>query len=393
MPPRAALVPLVSVALLGAPRDIGAQWRGALEISGALLEHDVPEASGAQGGGALTFGGSAARVGRRSALSLAGLVAMGAEARGSVQGSLRAERIGGAIPGTTWAFGVLGNGFNGGAGEAAHSGYLTARWARLFGPGGAWAALAVGGVHDRGDDFGVRVAEAGLWRVLGPLAASVTASVVDTRAAFSVPAPNGTFTRLTEPATYADPAVGIRWTPTGASGRPLLTFDSRAGARFVSRGGAPGVGTRVFGVADLTVPLGSGVELAASAGRQLADLVHGLPASRFATAGVRLTLARARRTRPTSATGIVASIERVTSVPQLVLVAPDARRIEVTGTFTGWTPEPLERRGDRWVLPRALPSGTHRFLVRADGGPWRPAAGLPTSADEDGGETALLVVP
>jgi len=53
----------------------------------------------------------------------------------------------------------------------------------------------------------------------------------------------------------------------------------------------------------------------------------------------------------------------------------------------------LERRDGRFVLARAVASGTHRLLVRADGGAWAPPANLPATADEDGARTALLVVP
>jgi hypothetical protein len=40
-----------------------------------------------------------------------------------------------------------------------------------------------------------------------------------------------------------------------------------------------------------------------------------------------------------------------------------------------------------------MPSGTHRVLVRIDGGEWRPAANTPAVDDDLGGRVGLLVVP
>ena len=46
------------------------------------------------------------------------------------------------------------------------------------------------------------------------------------------------------------------------------------------------------------------------------------------------------------------------------------------------------------VLDRTLDaSGTHRIVVRIDGGPWRPATNTPAVDDDLGGRVGLLVVP
>jgi hypothetical protein len=73
--------------------------------------------------------------------------------------------------------------------------------------------------------------------------------------------------------------------------------------------------------------------------------------------------------------------------------APGAKHVDVMGDFTEW--EPLELAPDGDVFSRAvtLTAGTHRVLVRIDGGEWLPAANTPAVDDDLGGRVGLLVVP
>jgi hypothetical protein len=41
----------------------------------------------------------------------------------------------------------------------------------------------------------------------------------------------------------------------------------------------------------------------------------------------------------------------------------------------------------------AMAPGSHRILLRVDGGRWRPAANTPAVDDDLGGRVGLLVVP
>ncbi len=73
--------------------------------------------------------------------------------------------------------------------------------------------------------------------------------------------------------------------------------------------------------------------------------------------------------------------------------APGARTVEVMADFTDWSPVTLPPVGDLFVLAMSVPPGTHRIVVRVDGGAWRPAANTPAVDDDLGGRVGLLVVP
>ncbi|HEY0994671.1 MAG TPA: glycogen-binding domain-containing protein, partial [Gemmatimonadaceae bacterium] len=70
-----------------------------------------------------------------------------------------------------------------------------------------------------------------------------------------------------------------------------------------------------------------------------------------------------------------------------------ATRVEVMGSFTGWEPASLARRGDGWELALAAAPGAHRVVVRVDGGTWRAPLNLPAAGDDFGGTVGLLTVP
>ena len=70
-----------------------------------------------------------------------------------------------------------------------------------------------------------------------------------------------------------------------------------------------------------------------------------------------------------------------------------ARQVDVMGDFTDWEVQPLSRNGTVFERTVTLASGTHRLLVRIDGGAWRPAANTPAVDDDLGGRVGLLVIP
>jgi hypothetical protein len=135
--------------------------------------------------------------------------------------------------------------------------------------------------------------------------------------------------------------------------------------------------------------------------RQLPDFVHGAEASQSVTLGIRLNepspaLARARATPPTVHVGELAAAAGETDARpcrSLRVRAPAASRVEVMGDFTDWEPAELAPAGDVFSGAFALSTGSHRLVVRIDGGPWIPAANTPAVDDDFGGRVGLLVVP
>jgi hypothetical protein len=129
-----------------------------------------------------------------------------------------------------------------------------------------------------------------------------------------------------------------------------------------------------------------------SAVRQLPDFERGVDAVQLFSIAMRLNeptpdAARTLRTRPTlQVTGLDST--RVVRVR-----APGARRVELMGDFTEWEPIELVPSDGEFSRTVALSSGTHRVVVRIDGGPWVPAANTPAVDDDFGGRVGLLVVP
>jgi hypothetical protein len=129
-----------------------------------------------------------------------------------------------------------------------------------------------------------------------------------------------------------------------------------------------------------------------SLSRQPPDWVRGADAAQWIAVGLRLyeprpATARAARIRPVISVS-VGEEERVVRVR-----APSARTVEVMADFTDWTPLPLRAVGDLFVREVSVSPGTHRVVVRVDGGAWRPAVNTPAVNDDLGGRVGLLVVP
>ena len=70
-----------------------------------------------------------------------------------------------------------------------------------------------------------------------------------------------------------------------------------------------------------------------------------------------------------------------------------ARQVDVMGDFTDWEAQPLARSGTVFEREVTLASGSHRLLIRVDGGAWRPAANTPAVDDDLGGKGGLLGGP
>ena len=133
--------------------------------------------------------------------------------------------------------------------------------------------------------------------------------------------------------------------------------------------------------------------------RQLPDFVRGAEAANSVTVGIRINepspaLVLAMRTPPTVQVAAAEMSATGDSMWRTLRVrAPAAQRVEVMGDFTDWEPVTLTLTGDVFSGSFVLSPGSHRLVLRMDGGDWRPAANTPAVDDDFGGRVGLLVVP
>lgn len=198
------------------------------------------------------------------------------------------------------------------------------------------------------------------------------------------------------PSNYAmrDATVGLSWR------RRAVAVDlTQAWRRGVgnTRGRSSAPSARM--VWTVTPPLA----LVAYGGRQLADVLRGVPQADYVGLSARWMIG-ARRGRAAAVTsrsrtdGIAESEATLTRVPgasALVLRvdAPADATVEMASSVGEWSPQPATRDGDRFVLRLALPPGNHRVAVRINGGAWRAPRGLVAVPDDFGGTVGVVVVP
>ncbi|MDH5235312.1 MAG: glycogen-binding domain-containing protein [Gemmatimonadota bacterium] len=170
--------------------------------------------------------------------------------------------------------------------------------------------------------------------------------------------------------------VAVSWT----NRRAVAGAESRANAVSAS------------GVLQLT----ERVALTASAGRQFADALRGLPQADIATASFRVSLGP--RLLPVMQRSVIARAEVEKSPAgggELVVhvFSIESQLVEVAGDFSEWQPLPLERDGSYWVARVRLAPGKYRVGVRVNHGEWRAPRNLARVRDDFGGESGLIVVP
>lgn len=129
-----------------------------------------------------------------------------------------------------------------------------------------------------------------------------------------------------------------------------------------------------------------------SAARQLPDWVRGSDAADAVSIGMRFRQATPARDRAARLIPVV-YVADTTGGLVLRVRATGARTVEVMGDFTDWDAQPLSRNGAVFERGVVLSSGSHRLLLRIDGGAWRTAANTPAVDDDLGGKAGLLVVP
>lgn len=371
----AALVPVVSLVSLVAVPAAGAQSR-MRSVTTTL------EAGGSQVRWADSLRSSAATLTPavgiewdRTTVGLAGTVSSFASGW-STQGSVAASRF--TRPRGAWT-GELALASGGSAHEDGTRTALSLATARahLMAPArGAWAGAGLGTSWD-GGWRAVRVAEVGAWTQARTVTA--LASVTPTDVGGDV--------------RYADTELALRWA------RARLELGLTGGVR--AGDALPGTDDRrQWGSVTATGWLTRRLALVASGGTYPVDFTQGFPGGRFVSVALRVggraPAPATRQAAGSAAAELAPAIEATRSRggrATLRVRVPGARRVEVTGDFTNWTPVALVAGADGWwsvTLPIA--PGTHELNVRVDGGPWRVPAGLTPVSQEFGAPVGLLVV-
>lgn len=166
---------------------------------------------------------------------------------------------------------------------------------------------------------------------------------------------------------------------------------------WTSRAGRTGTDTDVIAISSSGIlQLSDRLAFTASAGRQLADPLRGLPQGEIYTAALRVSLGP--RPLPVMQRSAIARASVETrpgggGVLEVRVFAADTMLIEVAGDFSDWHPLPLEREGSFWVARVRLGPGKYRVAVRSNLGPWRAPRNLARVRDDYGGEAGLLVIP
>jgi hypothetical protein len=129
-----------------------------------------------------------------------------------------------------------------------------------------------------------------------------------------------------------------------------------------------------------------------SVARQPPDWVRGADAAQWVGVGMRFlerrpAVVRAERIRP------VLTVQEDDGQRRVRVLARGARTVELMADFTDWAPVTLLAERGAFEGSFTLAAGTHRVVVRIDGGAWRPAANTPAVDDDLGGRVGLLVVP
>jgi len=122
------------------------------------------------------------------------------------------------------------------------------------------------------------------------------------------------------------------------------------------------------------------------------DFVRGADAASWVSVGMRFfetspARSRAERARP------VILVSGSGEQRVLQVRASGARSVEIMADFTDWAPVALTPAASIFERAFTLGVGTHRVVVRVDGGAWRPATNTPAVDDDLGGRVGLLVVP
>ena len=198
----------------------------------------------------------------------------------------------------------------------------------------------------------------------------------------------GDSTRRSDMQRWAETQAAVAW-----EGRRLAA-ELAMGGRLASRNVPAGA----WASADLAVRLSAPVSLVLGAGSSTGGHFALDAEHRFVTLGLRVSRLSSSLVTARPATTLAAPSKFAIDVVEagkyrLSITAPRARRVEISGDFTGWKPVQLEHEADdRWTLTLPLTLGTHRLNLRIDGGTWIAPPGLMTMSDDFAGEVGILVI-
>jgi hypothetical protein len=363
--------------LIGMGRPLGAQHRSAVDVGVSVVRFLDERTTIAGPSVAVT----SAADGRRlfGWLNLGGVGTIGA-ASGS------ATLVGGARVSIARRWLAEGSGeLFGLAGTDVHSAVAASgvgRVIRLVGDGGFWARGAASISQREAGALPAEALEAGAWWNWSRV--RLSAQLLDQRATAQL------FTGLrrdrlvgTLPVHYQEGVVGARIERDAAS------LELSAGIRR-----DPDASSVYEPTAMLTAAFWQSESRAwtISLARQPPDWVRGADAAQWVAVGMRFyeprpATARAARVRP------VVTVIAGDSARRIRVVAPGARTVELMADFTEWAPVPLAAEREAFEGTFSVSPGTHRVVVRIDGGAWRPAANTPAVDDDLGGRVGLLAVP
>jgi hypothetical protein len=277
---------------------------------------------------------------------------------------------------------------------------------------GAWVGLTVGGRTQDQTQFASLAAEASVWRSVAPSTTLLLTASAMTAGDFMyyyahTEAPEAEF-RVPHTARFGEIAGAVRHSDR----RLEMSLDGRyrVGPAAVLGGSAAFTG-------DVAYWLTSRYAIVGMLGRHLADPALGTASTVYASISLRIAarsvapqshrsmpreplpnrrpdVMHARDARSGAVSGGVPRELELNGVPdgaQIVLRVEGAM-VEVAGDFSDWQPIALVGRSGAWTMQRTLPAGVYRFVIRVDGGEWRPASGLPRMRDDFGGEVAVVTI-
>jgi hypothetical protein len=374
---RGRLIPL-AVGLLCFARPSGAQSRLTADVGASHLKQDgIPETS------ALTLGASADAAGDRASIHSSLLTTLAPLDRWTGQGVAVGSIVGPSLR-PRWAFDGVASAFGETHDGPTFTGEAIGR--ALAGSRSLGGAIGggVGGTTHAATSSPIYQGLADGWWSLADERLSISAALTSTHATFT---DSSRFARTARPISYTDLAAGWQ--------------HDRGGLSLAASGGIRGQGsafdrTDAWGAIDATAWVAPRTAIAASVGRTLADLVRGVPSTRYLSVAIRVS-SRSHVTilsRGVDVAGPRLSIEPGAGGERRIDVRlRSAQRVELMADFTDWTPIELERDGDVWRLKREIPPGLHRVAIRIDGGAWTAPANLPRVNDDLGGVVGLVSVP
>ena len=254
------------------------------------------------------------------------------------------------------------------------------------GLGSYWIGAAISGI-DRVTSFSSNAVETGARFTDGRthLTVALSSTVTNDREVFRFTSMRPS--EFAEKLRVADVSLGI------AHARSRLQLELRGGVRLAVEGLN---GVQGFGVGAVGWRIRGDVSMLASGGYQVSDPLRGTPQWRFVALGVRMG-GRSRGTAASSdaRAGPPVHADRIDegSVKLVVNAPPDAQTVEIAGTFTEWKPTPLTLGADGWSATVRTSGGSHRVMIRINGGEWRVPGNLTPVSDEFGQRVGMLIIP